>query len=42
MESRIFGWYMDRIHTKRDTVLMEENIHLLTEGSVHLAETLSK
>jgi len=41
-KSPIFGYYMDRIHTKKDTVMMEENIHLLTEGAVHLAETLSK
>lgn len=32
--------YMDRIHTKRDTVYMEENIAYLTEGAVRLAESL--
>ncbi|MBQ4111525.1 MAG: M28 family peptidase [Clostridia bacterium] len=32
--------YMDRIHTKRDTVYMEENIAYLTEGAVCLAESL--
>lgn len=37
----IIGYYMDRIHTKRDTVMMEENIHLLRDGSVRLAEVLS-
>ena len=26
------GWYMDRIHTGRDTVFQEENITLLTDG----------
>lgn len=33
--------YMDRIHTKRDTVYMEENIAYLTEGAVRLAESLT-
>lgn len=37
----IIGYYMDRIHTGKDTVLMEENIHLLRDGSVRLAEGLS-
>lgn len=32
--------YMDRIHTRRDTVYMEENIAYLTEGAVRLAESL--
>ena len=32
--------YMDRIHTKRDTVYMEENIAYLTEGAVRLAGSL--
>lgn len=39
-KSRVFGWYMDRIHTKKDTVLMEENIHLLRQGALRLAESL--
>ena len=34
--------YMDRIHTKRDTVYMEENITYLTEGAVRLAEALTE
>ncbi len=38
----IIGYYMDRIHTGKDTVLMEENIHLLRDGSVRLAEMLGK
>jgi len=39
-KSRLFGYYMDRIHTKKDTVMMEENVHLLAEGAVRLAEAL--
>lgn len=39
-KSRIFGWYMDRIHTKKDTILMEENIHLLRQGALRLAQSL--
>lgn len=39
-KNSIFGYYMDRIHTRRDTVLMEENIHLLRDGSLRLAETI--
>ena len=34
--------YMDRIHTGRDTVYMEENIAYLTEGAVRLAESLTE
>ena len=34
--------YMDRIHTNRDTVYMEENIVYLTEGAVRLAGSLSE
>ncbi len=34
--------YMDRIHTKRDTVYQEENIAYLTEGAVRLAQNLSR
>ena len=33
--------YMDRIHTNRDTVYMEENIAYLTEGAVRLAGNLT-
>ncbi len=39
-KNSIFGYYMDRIHTGRDTVLMEENIHLLRDGSLQLVETI--
>lgn len=34
--------YMDRIHTKRDTVYTEENVAYLTEGAVRLAEALTE
>lgn len=33
--------YMDRIHTKRDTVFQEENIALLARSSVRLTEILA-
>ena len=39
-KSKLFGWYMDRIHTKRDTVLDEGNIDLLRAGTVRLVQTL--
>lgn len=34
--------YMDRIHTKRDTVYEEANIAYLTEGAIRLAKGLSQ
>ncbi len=34
-------YYMDKIHTKKDTNFREENISFLTESSVKLAEMLS-
>ena len=34
---KVFGWYMSRIHTKRDTVMEEENIELLKDGCLRLA-----
>ena len=37
----VIGYYMDRIHTGKDTVLMEENIHLLQRGCVALARKLA-
>ena len=40
-KSPIFGYYMDRIHTKRDTVMMEENITLLRDGTLRLVQTLN-
>lgn len=38
----LIGYYMDRIHTGRDTVLMEENLHQLAAGAVRLAEMLQE
>lgn len=35
-----FGYYMDRIHTARDTVCMEENIALLRDGCLRLVKEL--
>ena len=37
---KIIGYYMDRIHTVKDTVLEEENIALLRDGSLRLAKDL--
>ena len=33
----LIGYYMDRIHTRRDTVLEEENVQLLCRGVLRLA-----
>lgn len=41
-KSKIFGWYMDRIHTGRDTVLDEVNIDLLRAGAVRLLQTMNE
>lgn len=38
---KIIGYYMDRIHTSRDTVLEEENIILLQKGALNLAKMTS-
>lgn len=35
-----FGYYMDRIHTKRDTVFEEENIDYLKEHTIQLIESI--
>lgn len=35
-----FGYYLDRIHTGRDTVFQAENIQLLKAGCLRLAKTL--
>lgn len=35
---KIIGYYMNRIHTNRDTALEEENIILLQKGSLNLAK----
>ena len=41
-KSKFFGWYMDRIHTRRDTVLDEQNIDLLRAGTVRLVKSVVK
>ena len=38
--SKLFGYYMDRIHTRRDTVFDQRNIHFLTERTVQLIENI--
>ncbi len=32
------GLYMDKIHTSKDTILEEENVHLLSDGIIRLVE----
>ena len=39
--SKIWGYYMDRIHTAKDTVLEEENIAILRDGAVRLVDSLT-
>lgn len=39
-KNRLVGLYMDRIHTKRDTVFDEANIAFLTAGTLRLLERL--
>lgn len=41
-KSKFFGWYMDRIHTRRDTVLDEQNIDLLRAGAVRMVKSVVK
>ena len=41
-KNRILVYYMDRIHTKRDTVLDEKNIALLRDGALRLVSLLSE
>lgn len=36
----VLGYYMDRIHTPRDTVFDERNIELLRDGAVKLVDRL--
>lgn len=38
--NRLFGYYMDRIHTKRDTVFEERNIAFLTEKTRLFIESI--
>ena len=35
-----FGYYMDRIHTKRDTIFLEENITYLADHTVQFIESI--
>ena len=39
--STVFGWYMSRIHTARDTVMEEENIELLKDGCLRLVSGIT-
>lgn len=39
-KNRLFGYYMDRIHTSRDTVLDARNVDLLCAGAVRFAAAL--
>ena len=39
-KKKFIGYYMDRIHTSKDTVLEAENIDLLRDGAVRLAKIL--
>lgn len=41
-KSPLFGYYIDKIHTQRDTVLDEENIALLRSGTVRFVRTLKE
>lgn len=38
--NKVFGYYMDRIHTKRDTVFEESNITFLKEKTITLIESM--
>lgn len=38
----VIGYYMDRIHTNRDTVLEEANLMLLRDGVLRLLNTIEK
>lgn len=38
----LIGYYMDRIHTGRDTVLEQENLFLLRDGVLRLVNTIEK
>ena len=39
-KSRWFGYYMDKIHTRRDCAFDEKNIALLCAGAIRLAEQI--
>lgn len=38
---RVLGYYMDRIHTKRDTIFREKNIEYLIKSSIKFVKFLS-
>ncbi len=38
--NKLWGFYMDRIHTAKDTVLDPENLRLLTQGVLNLAQNI--
>lgn len=38
--NKLFGLYIDKIHTRRDTVWQEKNIEILKAGTVRLVELL--
>lgn len=40
--NKFWGYYMDRIHTAKDTILEEENIAILRDGAVRFVESLNK
>lgn len=37
---KVLGYYMDRIHTRRDTVFMEKNIAYLVDSTIQLLKAL--
>lgn len=39
-KSRVFGYYMNKIHTGKDRVFDEKNIELLRAGAIRLAEQI--
>ena len=39
-KKKIIGYYLDRIHTRKDTVFEEENIEILRDGALRLASSV--
>ena len=37
---KFIGYYMDRIHTSKDTIFDKRNIELLSEGAVSLIDAI--
>ena len=37
---KLLGYYMDRIHTKRDTVMDERNIQLISDSITQLIQNI--